>query len=114
MFASATSSKRSAPALVVLFHTLLYGALAGVLLAGCGNFDDMEGAYDEPDEFRTRVNPLAEFCEVEVNGYGKLNVEDEYLAKVVTCEGEQFSLETQKVIAIAARTYAKWKYQTEG
>lgn len=93
---------------------------AAITLIGCGMTDDdmpadevaLEGDYGP--EFETRRAALTDFCSVRVDGYGTLNVEEEYLAQVVTCEHSGAPMETLKAQAIAARGYAKYVTEVEG
>jgi hypothetical protein len=82
--------------------------LVGVALSGCGMYDDQPFEEQYGPDYETRRSQLTEFCEVQVDGYGTLSVEDEYLAQVVTCEHSGAPMETLKAQAIAARGYAKY------
>ncbi|WP_168210440.1 N-acetylmuramoyl-L-alanine amidase [Persicimonas caeni] len=75
-------------------------------------YDD-QPLEDYGPEYETRRGELTEFCQVPVEGYGTLSVEDEYLAQVVTCEHEGAPMETLKAQAIAARGYAKYVVDVE-
>ena len=81
--------------------------MSALLSAGCGMYDDVP-LDDQSPEYETRRSKLSDFCEVDVNGYGTLSVEEEYLAQVVTCEHSGAPFEALKAQAIAARGYAKY------
>lgn len=98
----------------------LFFLFAALILTGCGMADEdapFDGAYLQEDdfgpEFEQRRAALTDFCSVRVDGYGTLNVEEEYLAQVVTCEHAGAPLETLKAQAIAARGYAKYVVDVE-
>lgn len=86
----------------------IFVVVGAAVISGCGMYDDqpLEDPYDE--EYETRRGQLSEFCQVEIEGHGTLDVEEEYLAQVVTCEHAGAPLETLKAQAIAARGYAKY------
>lgn len=89
--------------------------LVGFVAVGCGMADDdLPLLNEEGPEWEMRRGELTDFCSVRVDGYGTLNVEDEYLAKVVTCENEGAPMEALKAQAIAARGYAKYINEVEG
>lgn len=92
----ATKCRRSAAWLCVL----------AAFIAGCGLMD--EELSTEEIEHRTAEAAITSFCSVNVSGYGTLDVEEEYLAKVVMCENGAASYEALKAQAIAARGYAKY------
>jgi hypothetical protein len=76
------------------------------LAAGCGLID--EDLDTEEIEHRSHEAALTSFCSVNVNGYGSLDVEEQYLARVVMCENGLASYEALKAQAVAARGYAKY------
>ncbi len=88
--------------------------VAALYVTGCGMYDDQPLQGESGPEWDTRRAQLTDFCSVRVDGYGKLSVEDEYLAQVVTCEDGGAPLEALKAQAIAARGYAKYVADVEG
>lgn len=90
--------------------------LVSFAVAGCGMDDDAISSQDEyGPQWEMRRGALTDFCEIDVQGYGTLDVEDEYLAKVVSCEAASgASMEALKAQAIAARGYAKFVKDVQG
>ncbi len=62
----------------------------------------------------TSESALTAYCEANVNGVGTLDVETEYLPRVVNCENGGAPLEALKAQAVAARTYLYYKLETSG
>src|SRR5690554_6325628 len=98
----------------------LFFLFAAVTFIGCGMTDEEDVSFDglpleghSGPEFEQRRSELSNFCSVRVDGYGTLNVEEEYLAQIVTCEHAGAPLETLKAQAIAARGYAKYVVDVE-
>ncbi len=59
--------------------------------------------------------PLGEaYCQVNVTGTGVIDLEEDYLPAVVTCENGGANLEALKAQAIAARSVAYYNMATEG
>ena len=54
------------------------------------------------------------FCEIEVDGQGTVDLEEEYLANVIFCENGQADAEALKAMAIAARSVAYWEIGYNG
>lgn len=81
-------------------------ALFAVVAAGCAMPQDDErvGAITEP---------LAARCDVTLGGK-TLDVEEDYLPHVVSCENGGAAPEALKVQAVAARTYLYFKLETSG
>lgn len=85
--------------------------LASLSTLACGD------TLDEPDvesDTLTRQQALEPMCQVNVRGVGMVDVEDDYLPRVVTCENGNAPFEALKAQAVAARTYAKFKMETSG
>ncbi|MFW5966141.1 MAG: N-acetylmuramoyl-L-alanine amidase [Persicimonas sp.] len=93
---------------------LLVVALS-IVAGGCGMYDDPQQPHEEYDEeYETRRGSLEAMCQVEVEGHGTLDLEEEYLAQVVQCENPHAPFEALKAQAIAARGYAKYFGEVEG
>lgn len=92
----------------------LVSLVALLTLPGCGMYDDVFDGDDFGPEFEQRRSELENFCQVRVTGYGTLNVEEQYLAQVVSCEHAGAPMETLKAQAIAARGYAAYATQVDG
>lgn len=60
-----------------------------------------------------RVQELSSFCTVQVQGYGAVDVENDYIPNSIACENGNATLEALKLQAIAARTYAKFITEAE-
>lgn len=83
--------------------------LASTVAAGCG-FND---GLDLDDTVEVRVQQLSSFCSVQVEGYGAVDVEEDYLPSVIACENGNASMEALKAQAVAARTYAAFIVEAE-
>ncbi|MBX3251306.1 MAG: hypothetical protein KF901_29275 [Myxococcales bacterium] len=58
--------------------------------------------------------PVTAYCEGEVRGVGVLDIENDYLPRVVNCENGGAAFEALKAQAVAARTYLYYKLDTSG
>jgi hypothetical protein len=99
------------------------GLAALVAVAGCG--EATHPAEFDGSEVENRGLPLetvtdvdasirrGDFCSVPVRGYGTVNLEDDYLPRVVECEHGPADFETLKAQAIAARSIALYKIYDE-
>ncbi|WP_158542435.1 N-acetylmuramoyl-L-alanine amidase [Lujinxingia litoralis] len=76
--------------------------LASLVAAGCGLNDGLE----LDDDVEVRLQELDSFCTVQVEGYGAVDVEEDYLPSVIACENGNAPMEALKAQAVAARTYA--------
>ncbi|TXD38232.1 hypothetical protein FRC98_04865 [Lujinxingia vulgaris] len=83
--------------------------LASMVAAGCG-FND---GLDLDDTVEVRVQELSSFCSVQVEGYGAVDVEEDYLPSVIACENGNAPMEALKAQAVAARTYAAFIVEAE-
>lgn len=80
-------------------------ALATLATSGCVTSDDGVGAARAP---------LSAICTAEVEGSGSVDVETEYLARVVNCENGGAAFEALKAQAVAARSYLYYKMLRSG
>ncbi len=53
--------------------------------------------------------PLEAYCQVRVEGQGELEMEEDYIPHVITCENGNADFEALKAQAVAARSYAYYK-----
>ena len=81
--------------------------VAGSVLAACTAVDD-QGVQRRPRQ------SLEAFCEAHVTGVGKVDIETDYLPRVVQCENGGASLPSLRAQAIAARSYLYYKLETSG
>jgi len=81
----------------------------GAWLAACG-----PGVELSLDRAGPVAIPLTAFCDAEVQGVGVVDVENDYLPRVVTCENGGAPLEALKAQAVAARTYLYYKLSLYG
>lgn len=58
--------------------------------------------------------PLTAYCEAMVQGVGTIDVEADYLPRVVNCENGGAAFEALKAQAVAARTYLYYKLDRSG
>ncbi len=79
--------------------------LAGVIACGCSRPSVL------PTE---RTSLSAAYCQVPVAEYGVVEVESDYLPRVVQCENGNADIEALKALAIAARSYLYYKLDREG
>lgn len=78
---------------------------AGLVTAACGR--------DEPPAIQR--GSLAEaYCHATISGYGPVDVEADYLPRVVQCENGNAGFEALKAQAVAARSYLYYKLDREG
>ncbi len=61
-----------------------------------------------------RALPLAAICAVDVEGVGRLDVEEDYIPHVVQCENGAADFQALKAQAVAARSYMYYRMQTGG
>lgn len=87
-----------------------------VTAAACGGGGEGGGRGDEIGSAPFALDaPIAEaYCEVQLEGTGVIDMEDDYLAHVVQCENGAAPLEALKAQAVAARSVAYWNMGTHG
>ncbi|MBA2665152.1 MAG: SpoIID/LytB domain-containing protein [Bradymonadaceae bacterium] len=85
--------------------------LAASFLGGCGlePSDTGERAPDELREFHTVALPLVAPCTVNVEGFGEVDIEEDYIANVVACENGNAPPEALKAQALQARSFLYYK-----
>ncbi len=92
-------------------------ALMSAAFVGCGFEDEEERPFSalelEDDTMEVRIQELSSFCTVQVQGYGAVDVENDYIPNSIACENGNAPLEALKLQAIAARTYAKFITEAE-
>lgn len=109
-----TTSPRRRRKLRWMRSAIAFLALAVVVAAGCGMADeDPYRSVDLDDGVEVRVQELGSFCSVQVEGYGTLDVEEDYLPSVVACENGNAPMEALKAQAVAARTFAYFIQEAE-
>lgn len=74
-----------------------------VTLAGC-----------VPDALETSEAPLPAYCAARVEGLGQIDVETQYLPRVVQCENGAAGFEALKAQAVAARSYLYYRLRLVG
>ncbi len=79
------------------------------MATGCGLNDRPQSNMELDEELDVRIQELNAFCSVEVEGYGSVDVETDYLPSVVACENGNAPMEALKAQAVAARTYAAFQ-----
>lgn len=67
-----------------------------------------------PQGVRVPAPLAAAHCEIDVEGHGIVDLEDDYLPRVITCENGGANLEALKAQAIAARSVAYYAIETSG
>ncbi len=80
--------------------------MALLLSVGCGMEDEPPQGLVLEEDTEVRLQQLSPFCTVQLEGYGAVDVEEDYLPSVVACENGNAPMEALKAQAIAARTYA--------
>lgn len=104
----------------VLVATILGGAVT----AACG----VEATGDRDPQLRNASRPWSPpravaqvpaplagaHCEIQVEGIGLLDLEDDYLPHVIQCENGGADLEALKAQAVAARSVAYYAIETDG
>ena len=76
---------------------------------GCGYLSD-DGDVAPLDEVPdVRLQALSDFCSVELQAHGTLDLESEYLPSVVACENGNAPMEALKAQAVAARSHALYE-----
>ncbi|MBK8013693.1 MAG: hypothetical protein IPK13_20375 [Deltaproteobacteria bacterium] len=86
-------------------HTRVWAGAFVLLLAGCGQ---------EPPLFGLHALPLDAFCAADVVGVGSVDVETEYLPRVVACENGEAPPEALRAQAVAARSYLYYTLLRDG
>lgn len=97
----------------ILLSALVF--VLGISAVACG--DPVEVTPDEYASmpgFQTRVFHLEAPCMVEVQGYGMVDVEEEYLPNVVACENGGAPPEALKAQAVQARGFLYYKLFVAG
>lgn len=93
-------------------------AAIGLWVAGCAADDPIsfrEIALTAPPRVSRVPAPLpAAHCDVNVEGVGVIDLEEDYLPHVITCENGGAELEALKAQAVAARSVAYYNMETEG
>ena len=74
-----------------------------LLLTGC--LGTMGGEEDEAASYASYTGGIQAVCTAQVNGTGKVDVETEYVARVIRCEHGSAPPEALKAQAVAARTF---------
>ncbi len=103
--------------------TWLLWVFAGLGVAACDTPSDTAPATPRGGEWPI-LNPpavqrvpaplAAAYCDVNVTGTGVIDLEEDYLPGVVTCENGGANLEALKAQAIAARSVAYYNMATQG
>lgn len=76
-------------------------------LGGCGMHDeDLPRGLRLDEDTAVLMQELSAVCTVQVEGYGAVDMESDYLPSVVACENGNAPMEALKAQAVAARTYA--------
>ena len=94
----------------------LFGLSAALLLSSsCGEMmGPDEPEYETDDIYQLQRQELTPLCTVNVQGQGQVSVEDRYIAGVIACEAAgDAGPEALKALAIAARTFTKYKVDIE-
>lgn len=85
------------------------GALVALALSGCGGWP---GGFDPYLVLSKQEGPIEARCAVDVVGTGVVDVESDYLPRVVTCENGNADYEALKAQAVAARSYLYYRLAT--
>ncbi|MCP4449327.1 MAG: hypothetical protein GY811_28940 [Myxococcales bacterium] len=104
-------------------RSLLLGAAVN-LVAACSSGDtapeemgrDAGVGMTGPDsgQMTEELPRVPGYCNAPIEGTGTVPIETEYLAKVVSCENGQASLEALKAQAVSARSYLYYKLDVDG
>lgn len=88
---------------------VLFGLLFGMVACG-PDLDTLESGWLNPDARATFA--LEARCEVNVLGTGLVDVENDYLPHVISCENGAADFEALKAQAVAARSYLYYRLAT--
>lgn len=94
---------------------VLASTASALVLAACG--EERPASRSGPTSTRAftvpaPLNPVP--CNITVDGVGEVDIEDDYLPHVITCENGGANLEALKAQAIAARSVAYYAIETTG
>ncbi|MFU8806318.1 MAG: SpoIID/LytB domain-containing protein [Bradymonadaceae bacterium] len=95
---------------------LVVGLAAVMLVGGCG-FEPIEEENRQPngvEEYRQIQLPLEAPCTVNVEGFGHVDIEEDYIPNVVACENGNAPMEALKAQAVQARGFLYFKLFVEG
>ena len=86
-----------------------------IVLAACGAYDSdaPSDAIDYPG-YGKKFFYLEAPCDINVAGIGKVDIEEEYVAGVISCENPNAPYEALKAQAVQARTFLYYKKFVEG
>ncbi len=70
--------------------------------------------WDDYDRYDTHRLPVTAYCEANVQGVGWVDVENDYIPRVVACENGAAPFEALKAQAVTARSYLYYKMDGEG
>lgn len=82
--------------------------IAAWMTAGCMD------TWDDYDRYDTHRLPVTAYCEANVQGVGWVDVENDYIPRVVACENGAAPFEALKAQAVTARTYLYYKMDGQG
>ncbi len=102
-------------------HVKKWGTGRGAIIAGVTRLLPLslalvscQGSPSPPPEYAERAHPLAAFCVAPVDGTGPVDVEADYVPRVVACENGGADFEALRAQAVAARSYLYYKLETSG
>lgn len=94
---------------------LITAALLLAALPACGSLEDDPAENGEPTPTPGPTeSPFAAWCQIDVDGVGTLDMEDDYLPHVIQCENDGAGPEALRAQAISARSYAYYKIDVTG
>ncbi len=86
-----------------------------IALAACGAYDsDIPNEILDGPGYGKKFFYLEAPCEINVEGIGTVDIEDEYVAGVISCENPNAPYEALKAQAVQARTFLYYKKFIEG
>jgi len=104
------SPHRTSAPLAAWLRPLALVVLSTALLVACAEDPEPGPA----PEYEVSQKPLQAYCQANVEGYGMVDMETDYLPRVIRCENGSAPLEALKAQAVAARGYAYYKMSTSG
>lgn len=94
---------------------LCYLFIFTLFFTGCAPLDEtLDHLEREEIELSTHTFPLNAYCDAAVVGRGNIDVESDYLPRVVMCENGAAGFEALKAQAVAARSYLYYKLENYG
>lgn len=95
-------------------YRILIVLLAVAAISACGSMEDDPAENGNTPTPEASPSDFEAYCQIDVDGVGTLDVEEDYLPHVIQCENDGAGPESLRAQAITARSYAYYKIDATG